>query len=97
MTGQTLMLLMGAYLLGSIPTAYLVVRFTTREDIRYLGDGNVGVKNTYESVGKLAGFTVAAVNIGKGILTVAVALDWHQKIVAGLADTTFGNLILNFL
>ena len=73
MTGQTLMLLLGAYLLGSIPTAYLVVRFTTGEDIRYLGDGNVGAKNTYESVGKLAGFSIAAVDIGKGFLTVVVA------------------------
>ena len=62
MTGKTLMLLLGAYLLGSIPAAYLVTRFTTGEDIRYLGNGNVGAKNTYETVGKQAGFAVAVAN-----------------------------------
>lgn len=73
MSGQTLMLLLGAYLLGSIPAAYLVTRYTTGEDIRYLGNGNVGAKNTYESVGKQAGFAVAVFDVGKGILTVAAA------------------------
>ena len=38
------------YLLGSIPTAYLVVRLATRQDIRKLGGGNVGGLNTLREV-----------------------------------------------
>jgi len=70
---QTWILLLGEYLLGSIPTAYLLVRITSGEDIRYLGEGNVGAKNTFVSVGKLLGLSIAAVDIGKGFLAVTTA------------------------
>ncbi len=73
MIGQTWRLLLGAYLLGSIPSAYIAARLSTGEDIRHLGDGNVGAKNTFESVSKMAGVAVAAADVGKGLLTVAVA------------------------
>jgi glycerol-3-phosphate acyltransferase PlsY len=67
------MLLLSAYLLGSIPTAYIVTRLVAGADIRRLGDGNVGAKNTFESVGRLAGTVVAVADVGKGVLTVALA------------------------
>lgn len=73
MISQVWLLLLGAYLLGSIPSAYLIVRVSTGEDIRYMGDGNVGAKNAYESVGKLIGFSIAAADIGKGFLAVTAA------------------------
>ncbi|MGB2964852.1 MAG: glycerol-3-phosphate acyltransferase [Anaerolineales bacterium] len=73
MINQAWFLLLGAYLLGSIPSAYLIVRVTIGEDIRYFGDGNVGAKNAYESVGKLIGFSIAAADIGKGFLAVTAA------------------------
>lgn len=63
-------MLLGAYLIGSIPTAYLLVKLNSGEDLRYLGDGNLGAKNTYESVGRFLGLTVAAIDIGKGFLAV---------------------------
>jgi len=73
MTSQTWMYLLGAYLLGSVPTAYLLVRLATGQDIRLLGDGNVGAKNTYESVAKWMGFSVAGLDITKGWMVVKTA------------------------
>lgn len=73
MQPQPWMLLLSAYLLGSIPTAYIVTRLVAGADIRRLGDGNVGAKNTFESVGRLAGTVVAVADVGKGVLTVALA------------------------
>ena len=73
MNSQIWMLLLGSYLIGAIPTAYLLVRFITGEDIRFLGDGNVGAKNTFESAGKLIGLMVACVDIGKGFLAISAA------------------------
>ena len=43
-----------AYLLGSIPTAYLVVRLATGRDIREVGSGNVGALNVKRATGSLA-------------------------------------------
>ncbi|MCH8893414.1 MAG: glycerol-3-phosphate acyltransferase, partial [Chloroflexi bacterium] len=68
-------LYIGSYLLGSIPTAYLVGRLVRGVDIRSYGSGNVGSANLYEHVGKRWVFPVAAVEIlGKGFLPVLAAL-----------------------
>jgi len=40
-----------AYLLGSIPAAYIVTRLAIGKDIRQLGSGNVGGNNVYQHVG----------------------------------------------
>ena len=73
MSTQAWAVLLGAYLLGSIPSAYLVARFAAGVDIRQVGDGNMGAKNTFESVGWLPGLVAAAADVGKGALSVAMA------------------------
>jgi glycerol-3-phosphate acyltransferase PlsY len=77
MTTQAWAVLLGAYLLGSIPSAYLVARFVAGVDIRQVGDGNVGTKNTFESVGWLPGLVVGAADLGKGALAVAMARHYN--------------------
>jgi glycerol-3-phosphate acyltransferase PlsY len=56
-------LYIGAYLLGSIPTAYLIGRLVKGVDIRGYGSGNVGSANLYEHVGKRWVYPVAVVEI----------------------------------
>ena len=60
----------GSYLLGSVPTAYLVVKFLRGEDIRELGSKNVGALNTYHQVGVLGSLLVLTVDSLKGALAV---------------------------
>jgi glycerol-3-phosphate acyltransferase PlsY len=62
-----------AYLLGSIPTAYIITRIIKGQDIRRLGGGNIGGLNTMKSVGKIPGTIVLVVDIGKGAAAVAIA------------------------
>jgi len=62
-----------AYLLGSVPTAYLVTRWFTGQDIRQLGSGNVGGNNTWHEVGKKAGAIVVGTDFLKGIAVVSLA------------------------
>lgn len=61
------------YLLGSIPTAYLVTRVATGKDVRRLGGGNVGGLNVYREVGAWAALAVGIVDLSKGAAVVAVA------------------------
>jgi glycerol-3-phosphate acyltransferase PlsY len=63
-----------AYLLGSIPVAYIVTRITKRKDIRKLGGGNVGAHNVFENVGRLPGIAVGILDVGKGVASVFIAL-----------------------
>ena len=62
-----------AYLLGSIPFAYIFTRLITGKDIRQLGSGNVGGNNVYREVGIKAAIPVAIFDMGKGTAAVAIA------------------------
>jgi len=62
-----------AYLLGSIPFAYIVTRLVSGQDIRKLGSGNVGGNNVYRHVGLTAAIPVALFDVAKGTAAVATA------------------------
>ena len=59
-----------AYLLGSLPFAVWVSRYLKDVDPRYLGDGNPGAKNVFHHVGHWEGILVACLDIGKGSLAI---------------------------
>ncbi len=61
------------YLLGSIPTAYVVGHLLRGGDIRQVGDGNVGAANAFHQLGAKAGIGVFLVDAGKGALAILVA------------------------
>ena len=65
--------LVTGYLLGSIPTAYIVTRATLGKDIRRLGGGNVGGLNTFLEVGLKPGLIVGLVDMTKGTAAAAIA------------------------
>jgi glycerol-3-phosphate acyltransferase PlsY len=48
----SLLIVAAAYLLGSIPTGYLLVRLFRHQDIRSVGSGNIGATNVLRSGGK---------------------------------------------
>lgn len=62
---------LGAYLLGSIPTGYLVGR-AKGVDIRAHGSGNIGATNAFRLLGKPAGIFVLLTDAAKGALAVLV-------------------------
>ena len=57
-----------AYLVGSIPTAYIVVRLLKGADIRTVGSRNVGALNTFKQVGVPAGIGVLIADASKGAI-----------------------------
>ena len=62
-----------AYLLGSIPTGYLLVRLLARRDLRKVGSGRTGGTNAMRALG-LSGFLFTGVgDIIKGLLAVLAA------------------------
>ena len=71
----------GAYLIGAIPTAYLAVSWAKGQDIRALGDGNVGAGNAAQVLGVRAGLIIALVDIAKGAVCVLLG-----QLTLGLAE-----------
>ncbi len=63
-----------SYLLGAIPSGYLLLRIFHSKDIRSEGSGNVGAMNSYESSGsKFTGVLVFIMDISKAIAAVLIA------------------------
>lgn len=69
-----------AYVLGSIPTSYIVVYRLTGRDVRSIGTGNPGTMNVYDTLGWQAASVVAIGDIAKGMAAVGLAY------YAGLGD-----------
>lgn len=71
-----LLALVGSYLIGSFPTAYVLVKWLKRVDVRSVGSGNVGATNVSRVAGLKAGLVVFLVDAGKGLLAVLVIAPW---------------------
>ncbi len=64
----------GAYLMGSIPFGYILVRLTTGVDVRATGSGNIGATNVARSGGKGLGILTLVLDTFKGWLPVWLVL-----------------------
>jgi glycerol-3-phosphate acyltransferase PlsY len=62
----SLLIVAAAYLLGSIPSGYLLVRIFRHQDIRSVGSGNIGATNVLRSGGKILGAATFVVDLLKG-------------------------------
>jgi glycerol-3-phosphate acyltransferase PlsY len=71
-----------AYLLGSIPFGYLLVRIFKKEDIREKGSGNIGATNVARAGAKGLGVATLLLDLGKAYAGVAIA----QHLVPGNFD-----------
>ena len=61
-----------SYLLGAIPTGWLLVRTTARVDLRTIGSGNIGATNALRAAGPWMGLAVLLLDGLKGWLAVRV-------------------------
>lgn len=70
---ELLLTIFVAYIIGSIPTGYLIVKAKTGEDIRTVGSGSTGATNVKRVLGKKWFFTVMLLDALKGALPVILA------------------------
>ena len=70
---MTTLVVLLAYAIGSVPFALLLARQWGTGDLRRIGSGNLGAANVLRASGATAGFLVAALDIAKGALSVALA------------------------
>ncbi len=66
----SLLIAAAAYLLGSIPTGFLLIRLFRHEDIRAVGSGNIGATNVLRAGGKGLGAVTFLLDMLKGCAAV---------------------------
>ena len=62
-----------SYLLGSIPTGFLIGKYLKNIDLRLIGSGSTGATNVLRNVGKWPALFVFIFDVGKGLFAVILA------------------------
>ncbi len=73
-----------AYLLGSVPVGYLLVRIFRKQDIRTFGSGNIGATNVLRSGGKGLGAATFLLDVVKGAGAVLLGAWLAAPLLPGL-------------
>lgn len=86
---EAILIIVGSYLIGGVPIAYLTGRLLRGIDLREHGSGNVGASNVWRSVSRPAVVPVGLAEIAQGLLGVVIAKLADQslaaQVLAGLA------------
>ena len=72
---------LAAYLLGSIPVGYVLVRIFRRQDIRTVGSGNIGATNVLRSEGKVLGAATFVLDVVKGAAAVLLGAALAARVL----------------
>ncbi|MBU1124974.1 MAG: glycerol-3-phosphate 1-O-acyltransferase PlsY [Candidatus Omnitrophica bacterium] len=90
---QILLGILSSYLIGSIPTAYILGRLLKGIDIRKFGSGNVGATNALRVLGKKAGILVLLLDVLKGFIPVFFIVNLVFSTTALVSEETLGVIL----
>jgi acyl phosphate:glycerol-3-phosphate acyltransferase len=79
------LVVLGGYLLGSMPFGYWVVRLFKGEDVREHGSGNIGATNVWRTYGKAYGIPIVVLDVAKGFIPALVGTLLVNELVGVLA------------
>ena len=86
---MTIVLLILAYLLGSIPSGLWIGQIFFKINLREHGSGNTGTTNTFRILGKKAGMATFVIDFFKGTIATLLPFIFH---VQGVSPLVFGLL-----
>jgi len=88
------------YLLGSVPTGFLLAKFFSKVDPRKMGSKNIGATNIFRTAGKALGILTLLGDVLKGIIPIGIAIQLgvSDLWLAGVGLSTFlGHIFPIFL
>jgi len=87
-----ILILLSAYLIGSLPFGYLAGKLIKRVDLRQEGSKNVGATNVFRVMGTLPAIVVLLLDISKGFLSIHLASLFNLDGSTGISPQAF-NLV----
>ena len=90
---EYLIIVLGSYLLGSIPFGFILTKIFLKKDIRNIGSGNIGATNALRTGNKLLGYATLILDISKAILPVLfVKFNYPDYIFIAALSTFLGHV-----
>jgi len=94
MTLDLIFIAAAGYLIGTIPSAYIIRRLSSGKDITDEGSGNVGARNLYEVTGsKWLGISALVLDALKGVVAVWIATIMYGDLFAAKAFIGMGVIV----
>ena len=85
---MNILIIFASYILGSIPTGFLIGKYLKNIDLRTLGSGSTGATNVLRNVGKWPALFVFLIDVGKGLIAVKIAQHYTDlrlfEVIAGI-------------
>jgi len=85
---MNILIIFTSYILGSIPTGFLIGKYLKNIDLRTLGSGSTGATNVLRNVGKWPALFVFLIDVGKGLIAVKIAQHYTDlrllEVIAGI-------------
>ena len=72
---MNILIIFTSYLLGSLPTGFLIGKYLKNIDLRTIGSGSTGATNVLRNVGKWPALFVFLIDVGKGLIAVTIAKE----------------------
>ena len=76
---MNILIIFASYLLGSLPTGFLIGKYLKNIDLRTIGSGSTGATNVLRNVGKWPALFVFIVDVGKGLIAVIIAKEFANQ------------------
>ena len=84
---MNILIIFASYLLGSLPTGFLIGKYLKNIDLRTIGSGSTGATNVLRNVGKWPALFVFIIDVGKGLIAVTITKSLANQ---GLIDSSQG-------
>ena len=89
---MNILIIFVSYLLGSLPTGFLIGKYLKNIDLRTLGSGSTGATNVLRNIGKWPALFVFIIDVGKGVCAVKIAQYYSNRdlieVIAGISAIT---------
>ena len=86
---MSILIIFASYLLGSLPTGFLIGKYLKNIDLRTIGSGSTGATNVLRNVGRWPALFVFIIDVGKGLLAVKIAQYYSDQalieVIAGIS------------
>ena len=88
---ETVVIVLLAYLIGAVPSGYLIGRIFYGVDLKKTGSGNIGATNAYRTLGAKAGLAVFFCDFMKGVIAVHLGMPEPTTVLLCALFAIIGN------
>ena len=78
---EYLFIILGSYILGSIPFGFLLTKIFLKKDIRKIGSGNIGATNALRTGNKLIGYSTLILDILKAVVPIIFVKNYYPDFI----------------